>query len=341
MDLAKYPRRRYIQGYTPIEKLSKLTEILGGATIYIKRDDLLGLTGGGNKTRKLEFVIADALQKGCDTIITCGAPQSNHCRLTLSAAIKEGLKCRMVIEERVPGSFDENASGNYFLFRLMGVDKIKVVQKGSDEVAEMQKMADEAAAEGLNPYIIDGSNASALSALGYVACAQEITAQTFDMGVHIDYIISASGSGGTHGGLVTGLCALNSTIETIGINVRREKDAQEKKVNKVVTDTISFLGLSMDPPENLVVCNDDYFPPGYSRPNPEMVEAVKLLASLEGILLDPVYTGKSMAGLIGLVRKGNIKKDKNVLFIHTGGSPALYAYQDYFFDNQENPIKKL
>jgi D-cysteine desulfhydrase len=341
MDLVKYPRRRYIQGYTPIEKLSKLTEILGGATIYIKRDDLLGLTGGGNKTRKLEFVIADALQKGCDTIITCGAPQSNHCRLTLSAAIKEGLKCRMVIEERVPGSFDENASGNYFLFRLMGVDKIKVVQKGSDEVAEMQKMADEAAAEGLNPYIIDGSNASALSALGYVACAQEITAQTFDMGVHIDYIISASGSGGTHGGLVTGLCALNSTIETIGINVRREKDAQEKKVNKVVTDTISFLGLSMDPPENLVVCNDDYFPPGYSRPNPEMVEAVKLLASLEGILLDPVYTGKSMAGLIGLVRKGNIKKDKNVLFIHTGGSPALYAYQDYFFDNQENPIKKL
>ena len=336
MDLAKYPRRRYINGYTPIEKLSKLTEILGGATIYIKRDDLLGLTGGGNKTRKLEFVIADALQKGCDTIITCGAPQSNHCRLTLSAAIKEGLKCRMVIEERVPGSFDENASGNYFLFRLMGVDKIKVVQKGSDEVAEMQKMADEAAAEGLNPYIIDGSNASALSALGYVACAQEITAQTFDMGIHVDYIISASGSGGTHGGLVTGLCALNSTIETIGINVRREKDAQEKKVSKVVTDTISFLGLSIDLPENVVVCNDDYFPPGYSLPNPEMVEAVKLLASLEGILLDPVYTGKSMAGLIGLVRKGNIKKDKNVLFIHTGGSPALYAYRDYFFDNQKN-----
>jgi len=218
---------------------------------------------------------------------------------------------------------------------------IKVVQKGSDEVAEMQKMSDEAAAEGLNPYIIDGSNASALSALGYVACAQEITAQTFDMGIHIDYIISASGSGGTHGGLVTGLCALNSTIETIGINVRREKEAQEKKVNKVVTDTISFLGLSMDLPENLVVCNDNYFPPGYSRPNPEMVEAVKLLASLEGILLDPVYTGKSMAGLIGLVRKGNIKKDQNVLFIHTGGSPALYAYRDYFFENQENSIKKL
>lgn len=331
MDLTRYSRRRYTSGQTPIEKLSALSKILNGPAIYIKRDDLLGLTGGGNKTRKLEFVVADALKKGCDTLVTCGAVQSNHCRLTLSAANREGMKCRMVIEERVTGSYDPKASGNNFLFHLMGVDKVKVVPKGCDEAAEMEIMADEARAEGLSPYIIDGSSASAISALGYVACAQEITSQLFDMDLHIDRIITPSGSGGTHGGLVAGLLALNSSISAIGMDVRRPRQPQEEKVRKVVDDAISFLGIPLDVPEDAVVCNDDYFPPGYSLPNPNMVEAVKLLAKSEGILLDPVYTGKTMAGLIGLIRKGFFKKSDNILFIHTGGSPALYAYRDYFF----------
>ena len=183
MDLTRFPRRRYTEGYTPIEKLQRFSGALGGPEIYIKRDDLLGLTGGGNKTRKLEFVVADALAKGCDTLVTCGAVQSNHCRLTLSAAVKEGLHCRLVIEERVPGTYDPRASGNNFLFRLLGAETIKVMPGGIDEVAEMEKMAQEAEAEGRKPYIIDGSNASALSALGYVACAQELTAQLFGKGV--------------------------------------------------------------------------------------------------------------------------------------------------------------
>lgn len=330
MDLTRFPRRRYTEGYTPIEKLPRLSEVLGGPEIYIKRDDLLGLTEGGNKTRKLEFVVADALAEGCDTLITCGAIQSNHCRLTLSAAVKEGLKCRLIIEERVPGTYNPGASGNNFLFRLLGADKIKVVPGGIDEVEEMQKMAAEAESEGRKPYIIDGSNASALSALGYVACAEEITAQLFEKGIHIDHIVCPSGSGGTHGGLLTGLLGTNTDIPVAGINVRRSKKLQEEKVYDVVKRTVKFLDIKSDVPKDIVVCFDDYYGPGYSLPNDKMIEAVKLLARTEGILVDPVYTGKAMAGLIGLVRKGYFKKSDKVLFIHTGGSPALYAYLETF-----------
>ena len=148
MNLAKFPRRRYTPGQTPIEKLSRLTEVLGGPTIYMKRDDLLGLTGGGNKTRKLEFLVADALAQGADTLITCGAVQSNHCRLTLAAAVKEGMRCRLVLEERVPNSYKPEAGGNNFLFNLLGVEKIKVVPGGSDMMKAMEQVAEEVASEG-------------------------------------------------------------------------------------------------------------------------------------------------------------------------------------------------
>ena len=157
MNLARFPRRRYTEGKTPIEKLSRLSKELGGPTIYMKRDDLLGLAGGGNKTRKLEFLVAEALDQGADTLITCGAVQSNHCRLTLAAAVKEGLKCRLVLEERVPGSYNPESGGNNFLFRLMGVEKITVVPGGSDMLAAMQAVADEVAGEGRKAYVIPGS----------------------------------------------------------------------------------------------------------------------------------------------------------------------------------------
>jgi D-cysteine desulfhydrase len=328
MNLAKFPRRRYTEGKTPIEKLSRLSKELEGPTIYMKRDDLLGLAGGGNKTRKLEFLVAEALAQDADTLITCGAVQSNHCRLTLAAAVKEGLKCRLVLEERVPGSYNPESAGNNFLFRLMGVEKIKVVPGGSDMTAAMQALADEVAGENRKAYVIPGGGSNPVGATGYVACAEEILCQTFALGINLDRIICASGSAGTHAGLVTGFHGNNSNIPVIGINVSRPKSEQEEIVYDLVQSTAKHVGVNSDIPRETVVCFDEYVGPGYSLPTPEMAEAVRMLARLEGVLIDPVYTGKAMAGLIDLVRKGTFKKDENLLFIHTGGSPALYVYME-------------
>jgi D-cysteine desulfhydrase len=326
MNLAKFPRRRYTEGKTPIEKLSRLSKELGGPTIYMKRDDLLGLAGGGNKTRKLEFLVAEALDQDADTLITCGAVQSNHCRLTLAAAVVEGLKCRLVLEERVAGSYNPESGGNNFLFRLLGVEKIKLVPGGSDMMAAMQAVSDEVAGEGRKAYVIPGGGSNPMGATGYVACAEEILAQTFDLGINIDRIICASGSAGTHAGLVTGFYGNNSNIPVVGINVSRPKKEQEELVYNLVQSTAEHVGVNSDIPKEAVVCFDEYVGPGYSLPTPEMAEATRMLARIEGILIDPVYTGKAMAGLIDLACKGYFSKEENVLFIHTGGSAALYVY---------------
>lgn len=330
MNLAGLPRRRYTQGKTPIEKLEHLTKLLDGPDIYIKRDDLLGLSAGGNKTRKLEFVVADALEKGADTLITCGAVQSNHCRLTLAAAVKEGLKCRLVLEERVPKSYNKAASGNNFLFQLLGVEEIKVVPGGADLQKEMQAFADDLAANGRKGYIIPGGASNEVGSVGYVSCALEILEQTYDMGLDLDYVVAPSGSMGTHTGLVVGFVGTNSNIPVIGISTRREKAAQEEALHGLANRTAAFLNVKAEIPKDAITVFDDWVGPGYSLPTDEMVEAIEMFAKTEGVLLDPVYTGKEAAGLIGLIRRGYFKKGQNVLFIHTGGSPALYAYQHLF-----------
>jgi D-cysteine desulfhydrase len=326
MNLAKFPRRRYTAGHTPIEKLSRLSEKLGGPAIYMKRDDLLGLAGGGNKTRKLEFLVADALTQGADTLITCGAVQSNHCRLTLAAAVKEGLKCRLVLEERVPGSYDPEAGGNNFLFRLLGVEKVQVVPGGSDMMHAMQEAADQLAAEGRKAYVIPGGGSNPIGATGYVACAEEILGQMFEHKLQIDRVVCASGSSGTHAGLITGFFGTNSNLPVIGINVSRPKARQEELVYDLVKQTAARVGIGSEIPRDTVLCFDGYVGPGYSLPTDQMAEAVRMLARLEGILMDPVYTGKAMAGMIDLVRQGYFGKEEKVLFVHTGGSPALPVY---------------
>src|ERR1700761_8521518 len=341
MDLSRFPRRRYTEHPTPLEFLPNFSRALAagcpggrGPNIWIKRDDLLGLFPGGNKTRKLEFLVADALAQGADTLITCGAPQSNHCRITLSAAVKEGLKCRFVIEERVAGSYKKEASGNNFMFELMGVETITVVPGGSDMGAAMSKMAQEVASEGRKGYIIPGGGSNAIGGLGYVACVQEMQQQWLDMGVSFDAVIVGSGSSGTHGGMAAGFYGNNIKVPLIGIGVSRDPADQEPLVRKEAQAIADLLGIGKVP-DAAVKSVGGFWQPKYSVPNSKMVEAVQMLARTEGIPLDPVYTGKIMAGLIGLARQGYFKPNARVLFMHTGGLPSLDVYQDVVLGRTE------
>ena len=335
------PREELTGWVTPIERLDNLTKELGGPAVFIKRDDLLGGAAGGNKTRKLEFVLADALGQDATTLITCGAPQSNHCRLTASAAKRKGLKCRLVLEEIAKGrAYNPNATGNNLLYHLLGVEEITVVPGGSDIGQEMAEVAERVKGEGGRPYIIPGGASYPLGAAGYVACAGEIIRQVNEIGIAIKEIVVASGSAGTHAGLVAGLWGNNSDIRVTGVNVRRKKEEQERNVYSLAQKTAEFLKAGGKIPRENVVCFDDFVGPGYSLPTEEMVEAVELLARIEGILLDPVYTGKAMAGLIGLAKQGHFKKGENVLFLHTGGSPAIFdpAYSKGFFDHSKTRV---
>ncbi|SDY94152.1 D-cysteine desulfhydrase [Bacillus sp. 166amftsu] len=330
MNLAKFPRRKYTESYTPIEKLDHFSEVLGGPSIYFKRDDLLGLTAGGNKTRKLEFLVAAAQAKGADTLITCGGIQSNHCRLTLAAAVKEKMKCILVLEEGLEEDSKPDFNGNYFLYHLLGAENVIVVPNGTDLMDEMQKVAKEVTEKGHTPYIIPVGGSNPTGALGYIACAQEIMTQSFEQGIDFNAVVCVSGSGGMHSGLITGFYGNQTGVPVIGINVSRGKAEQEEKVFKLVQETSAHVGIPNFIPHEAVTCFDEYVGPGYALPTPEMVEAVQLLAKTEGILLDPVYTGKAVAGLIDLIRKGTFKKEDNILFVHSGGSPALYANTSLF-----------
>lgn len=331
MNLTKFPKRNYVTAPTPIEAMPAFSKALGGkVNLFIKRDDLLPGCAGGNKTRKLDFCIADAIENGADTIVTCGAVQSNHCRLTLAWAVKEGMDCHLILEERVPGSYKENGSGNNFLFKLMGVKSITVVPGGSDMLGEMEKVAEQVKGAGKKPYIIPGGASNAIGATGYVACAMETQQQLFAENLPIDHMVVPSGSAGTHAGIVVGMFGTNAAIPVSGINVSRKKDVQEEIVHKLAIETAARVGVRESLPADEITCFDSYVGSGYSLPTDGMIEAVKLLAQTESILLDPVYSGKAMAGLIDLVRKDHFPAGANVLFLHTGGSPALYAYLDTF-----------
>jgi len=329
MNYTRFPRRKYLDGPTPLEPMKRLSKALGDKVeLWVKRDDLLPGAAGGNKTRKLEFCIADALAQGADTLITCGAVQSNHCRLTLAWACKEGLDCHFVLEERVPGSYNPKAGGNNFLFNLMGINSVRVVPGGSNMLEEMQKTAAELQKNGKKPYIIPGGGSSAVGALGYAVCAEELMGQINDTGLKVDHLVVPSGSAGTHAGIVAGLFGTNAGIPVVGMNVSRPKAPQETLVHNLslaLSEKLSMLAV----PRKLVVCVDEYVGEGYSRPTESMKEAVLLFARQEGILLDPVYSGKAAAGLIDFVRKGKFAEGSTVVFLHTGGDTALFVYQDY------------
>ncbi|MBN2415409.1 D-cysteine desulfhydrase [bacterium] len=330
MDLTQYPRRIYTPAPTPVIELKRLSSLLKCGRIYLKRDDLLGLTGGGNKTRKLEFVVADALKQGADTLVTCGGLQSNHCRLTAAAAVKEGMKCRLILVEEPHQTYDREASGNNLLYHLLGVDEITVIKDMADLDSAMARVAEQVRDAGGTPYLIPLGASTPIGCLGYIACAREIAAQSAKMDVHFDYVVCATGSGGTQAGLVMGFTDADYTCRVLGMNVSRSAAEQEVLVRELIDRTISELGLDLTVGDERIACFDKGVGDGYAMPSAEMVRAVKLTAATEGILLDPVYTGKAMVGLFDLMQRDYFQIDDRILFIQTGGTPALYTQPELF-----------
>lgn len=328
MHLSRHPRLHFAHLPTPLEPMENLSRHLGGPRLWIKRDDCTGLSSGGNKTRKLEFLMADALARNMDTIITQGAIQSNHARQTAAIAARLGLACHILLEDRT-GYADQAYvyNGNVLLDRLHGATVSKR-PGGADMAAEMEQLAAHLRDDGKQPYIIPGGGSNPVGALGYVNAALELLTQANDRGLVIDRLVHATGSAGTQAGLVTGLVASRSGIPVLGIGVRAAREQQEANVFDLACRTADHLGLGDIIRREDVTANCNYVGEGYGLPTEGMVEAVQLVARTEGILLDPVYSGKGMAGLIDLIRNGQFGKDSNVVFLHTGGSVALFGYPD-------------
>lgn len=330
MHLARFPRVRLGHMPTPLEPLDNLSKLLGGPKIYVKRDDCTGLATGGNKTRKLEFLMADAQAKGADTVITQGAIQSNHARQTAAAAARLGMRCLILLENRTGSEErDYRRNGNVMLDHLFGAPT-KVYAAGTDMNAAMAEVAAAVKAAGGAPYVIVGGGSNPIGALGYVNCALELLRQADEMGLKIDHVVHATGSAGTQAGLVAGFEGARSGIPVLGIGVRAPKPLQEENVYKLACATAELLGVPGAVTRDKVVANTDYVGQGYGVPTAGMLEAVALLSRCEGLLLDPVYSGKAMAGLIDLVKRGQFGKNETVVFIHTGGSVGLFGYLDAF-----------
>lgn len=330
MNLARFARLRLAHLPTPLEPLANLTRELGGPEIWIKRDDCTGLSTGGNKTRKLEFLIAEAMQQGADMVLTQGATQSNHARQTAASAARLGLDCHILLEDRTgKADRDYTRNGNVLLDQLHGAS-LEHCPAHPDMNGELEKRAARFRADGRKPYVIPGGGSNATGALGYVNAALELVTQANDLGLTLDHVVHATGSCGTQAGLVVGLHGINAGMKLLGIGVRAPKPAQEENVFKLASATAEKVGCPGVVKREDVVANCDYVGKGYGFPAPATIEAITLLARLEGILLDPVYSGKGMAGLIDLVRKGAFGEDETVVFVHTGGSAALFGYVDDF-----------
>lgn len=330
MHLARYPRRFIAHLPTPLERMDRLSKELGGPEIWIKRDDCTGLSTGGNKTRKLEFLMAEAEMEGADVVITQGATQSNHARQTAAFAAKLGLQCHLLLEDRT-GSNNANYknNGNVLLDHLHGATT-ETRPGGVDMAAEMEAVADKMRAIGKKIYTIPGGGSNPTGALGYVNCAYELLGQVNNSGTKIDHIVHATGSAGTQAGLITGLKATNANIPLLGIGVRAPKVKQEENVYNLAVKTAEKLGCAGVVSREDVVANTDYVGEGYGIPTAGGMEAIQMFAELESILLDPVYSAKGAAGLIDLIRKGYFKKGERVVFIHTGGAAALFGYDAAF-----------
>ena len=340
MQLSKYPRVKLIHSPTPLEYLENLTQHLDGPDIYIKRDDCTGLAFGGNKSRKLEFLIGDALKNKSDVIITAGAVQSNHCRQTAAAATKFGMECIIVAKP----SWSKEYNGNLFLDELLGA-KLVLLEEDNEALDQGGKLSMEETIENLmadlktkgkNPYYIPVGGSNSIGSLGYISMTMELIAQANEIGIEIGSMVAASGSGGTQTGMILGADVEKSGIQTVGMAISSDATIVIPKLKDLCNQTSDYYELGLSYEEKDIIFNDNYIGEGYGIPSEEMIEAVKLLARKEGIILDPVYSGKAFAGMVDLIKKGYFDKSKAVVFIHTGGTPALFVYSDSFREYIQN-----
>ncbi len=333
--LSEFPSVPLCHQPTPLEFMPRMSESLGGPRLWIKRDDCTGLATGGNKTRKLEFLIADAIEKGADMLVTQGAVQSNHVRQTAAAACKFGLDCHALLERRVPGREDDYETTGNVLFDQMFGTSLEFRPAGLDMNAEALAVTEKLAAAGRKPYFIPGGGSNEIGALGYVSCAYELLDQIKANDLDVGWIVLATGSTGTHAGMLAGLHAAGSTIPVMGISVRQPEDKQIAAVHKLAVLTASQL---TDTPIGVekVIVDDGYVGAGYGQPAQGTLDAINLIARREGLLFDPVYSGKGLAGMIGLAGQNFFESDKDVIFLHTGGAAALFAYGNQLAENAAN-----
>jgi len=326
-DFSEIDRVHLCHGPTPLESMPRLSKALG-CNVFVKRDDCTGLAGGGNKTRKLEYLLADANSKGADTLITIGGIQSNHARQTAAAAAKFGFECHLVLED-VSGTpkKDYYHNGNILLDQLCGAH-IHQITDDEDSTVFAEQLKSQLSSQGKKPYLIPVGGSNEMGSLGYVRCAKEIVAQITAQALTFDHIVLATGSAGTQAGLLAGLIAENIDIPVLGICVSRDTQAQKDIVHDLLEKTLNYINLPISLAKNSVFTDGSYYGKGYGITTEATIDAVKQCAQLEGLLLDPVYTGKGMAGLIDLAKQG--KLGQNILFLHTGGSQGLFAYTDAF-----------
>jgi D-cysteine desulfhydrase len=331
LDLSAFPRRALLEGPTPIQHLPRLSAHLGGADIYVKREDVTGLGGGGNKLRKLEFLIGEALARGADTIITVGARQSNHARLTAAAAARVGLACELVLTRTVP-RFDHDyiENGNIVLDALFGA-RVHDLPGSANALQFAEDRANELRAQGRNVYVCPLGGSSPAGCLGYVDCAAEIVAQSHAQGVSFDRIVIPNGSGGMHAGLVAGFVAMGLDPLRIAAFTVLAKGSQAHAVTlDKANQTLQLIDANLRVGHDAISTDEAQLGAGYGIPTDSMRAAVRLMASKEGLLLDPVYSGKAFAGVVENVRAGKYTAGQKILFIMSGGLPGLFAYRNEF-----------
>lgn len=333
IDLSSFPRVRLAHLPTPLEPIERVAKHLGGPRLWIKRDDCTGLSTGGNKVRKLEFVLADALAAGADTVVTAGAMQSNHSRQTAAAAARLGLKCHLLLWNMT--GCRERAylrNGNILLDRLHGATIHELSGEGATDPltylnGEVDKITQRLRDEGARPYAIPVGASNARGALGYVECARELVSQANERGLRIAAVVHRSGSAGTQAGLIAGFAAARAQIPVIGIGGGDEPRELEELAYRLAVEAATLLGEPSAVKRSAVVATDPK-PVTYGLLTPELTEVIGLFARAEGILIDPVYTGPALLGLFELIRQGRFARDADVVFIHTGGTASLFSYVD-------------